>query len=96
MWDDTQEWIVQVETDDGVYELYKSKVHGNVYMNVSDFYTDNGDKKVVTVFVTTNASNEVREYIYEDNSFVEHFVYTTDTLANQGINPMYTTIPQYK
>ena len=95
-WDDSQEWILQVETDDGVYELYNERIQGNVYMSVSDYFSDKGDKSVITLFIVTNTSNEVREYSYSDKSFEERITYTTNDFANEGINPLYSSIPQYR
>ena len=51
MWDDTQEWVLQAETAEGVYDLYDERIHGNAYMNVADFYNEDGDIKVISLII---------------------------------------------
>ncbi|MBQ3038050.1 MAG: hypothetical protein IJD30_02610 [Clostridia bacterium] len=96
MWDDTQDWVLQVKTGNEIRELYKQRLHGSVYFNVSDYYNDGADEKVITLFITTNASNEIREYRYNGENFVEKVVYTSDEAANEGIGRHYTSIPMYE
>lgn len=96
MWDDTQDWVLQVKTGNEVRELYKQRLHGSVYFNVSDYYNDGIDEKVITLFITTNASNEIREYRYNGENYIETVVYTSDEAANEGIGRHYTSIPMYE
>ena len=71
MWDDSQGWVIICETDNGVYELYNERIHGNAYMMVSDFYNDGQEEKVITLLVESNTAYEIREYRYKDGVFVE-------------------------
>lgn len=96
MWDDTQEWVLQAETAEGVYDLYDERLHGNAYLSVAEFYNEDADKKVVTLIVTGNSLNEVREYRFGDNVFEETIAYTTDDNASEGINALYSSIPAYE
>lgn len=96
MWDDTQEWILSVETENGVYELYKERIHGFAYINIADYYKKSGDEKVISAHIFGNAFNEIREYSYTDNLFAEKIVYSTDKTAVDGINTIYSSIPSYE
>ena len=96
MWDDTHEWILCVETKNGVYELYDERIHGNAYMSVSDHYNDNNEEKVISLYVSANAVNEIREYRFLENTFSETIAYTTDDTASGGINTFYSSVPSYE
>lgn len=96
LWDDTQEWLLSAETENGVYELYSERIHGFAYMNVADFYKETGDEKVVSVYIAGNAVNELREYSFSDNAFNENIAYSTDKTAKEGINSLYSSIPEYR
>ncbi len=96
MWDDSQDWVLQAETENGVYELYRERIHGSAYMNVSDYYNDGAEEKVITLLISSNAHNEIREYRFNGESFVETIAYTTDDVANEGISSLYTSIPDYE
>ena len=96
MWDDTQDWVLQVEAGGGVYELYEERIHGNAYLNVSDYYNDGEEEKVITLLIAGNTFNEIREYRFDGEAFVEVIKYTTDDTANEGIGTLYTSVPRYE
>ncbi len=96
MWDDTQEWVMRVETADGVYDLYDERIHGYVYMSVSDVYDKDGDKKLISLYIDGNSFHEVRDYVYNENKFTETVAYSTDDLSSEGISEVYSSIPHYE
>lgn len=96
MWDDTQEWVLQVETDKGVYDLYDERIHGRAYLNVSDYYNDGDEQKVISLYIAGKSFNEIREYRFDDGKFIEETAYSTDNNANEGIGTLYSSIPDYE
>lgn len=96
MWDDTQEWVLRAETAEGVYELYNERIHGNAYMNVADFYNKDEDSKVISLIIAGNSFNEIREYSFNGKEFEEKIAYSTDDIAEEGINSFYSSIPAYE
>lgn len=96
MWDDTQEWVLQAETAEGVYDLYDERIHGNAYMNIADFYNEDGDIKVISLIIAGNSFNEIREYSYNGKEFEEKIAYSTDDTSSEGINSVYSSIPLYE
>ena len=96
MWDDTQEWVLRVETAEGVYDLYDERIHGYVYMSVSDVYDKDEDKKLISLYIDGNSFREVRDYMYSENKFTETVAYSTDDLSSEGISEIYSSIPQYE
>ena len=96
LWDDTQEWVLQVETDNGVYDLYDERIHGRAYLNVSDYYNDATEQKVISLYIAGKSFNEIREYYFEEGKFIEEIAYTTDDNAKEGIGTLYSSIPDYE
>ena len=96
MWDDTQEWVLRAETAFGHYVLYDERIHGRAYMNVYNEYNDNSEQTVISLNVFGNAFNEIREYRFSEDGFVETVSYSTDETAKQGISELYSSIPQYE
>ena len=96
MWDDTQEWVLRVETAEGVYDLYNERIHGNAYMNVADFYNKAEDSKVISLIIAGNSFNEIREYSFNGKEFEENIAYSTDDTTEEGINSFYSSIPAYE
>ncbi len=96
MWDDTQEWVLQVETDNGVYDLFNERIHGRAYFDVSDYYNEGTGQKVISLYIAGRTFNEIREYFFDDGKFIEETVYTTDEKAKEGIGTLYSSIPDYE
>ena len=96
MWDDTQEWVLRVETADGVYDLYDERIHGYAYLSVSDAYNKDKDQKLISLYISGNSFREVRDYMYDSDKFTETVAYSTDDFAAEGISEIYTSIPQYE
>ncbi len=89
MWDDGQNWIVEVETaSGGYYTLLTQYVSGgNVYVNV----TENKDKKAtISVIVAGTGTFSVKQYTYSTSGFVENTVCDTKT-----DNVLHSSIPFY-
>lgn len=97
MWDDSQWWVLELKVDNenGVRNLFDERVSGSVYMNVSDFY-DEDAQKVVTLFVSGNSSDEVREYRFDGEYYTETIAYTTNEAAAEGISKLYSSVPAYE
>lgn len=96
MWDDTQNWVLQVETEDGVYDLYDERIHGFCYVNVSDYYHDQTSEIVISLYIESNAFNEVRVYRVAKGEFIETIEYSTNEIASEGISKLYSSVPDYE
>lgn len=96
MWDDTQEWVLRVEAAEGVYDLYDERIHGYIYMSVSDVYDKDEDKKLISLYADGNSFHEIRDYMYNGNKFTETVAYSTDDLSTEGISEIYSSIPRYE
>lgn len=96
MWDDTQEWVLRVETAEGVYDLYDERIHGCAYMSVSDVYNKDDEQKLISLYISGNSFREVRDYTYNSEKFTETSAYSTDDLSSEGISEIYSSIPQYE
>ncbi len=97
MWDDTQEWLLKVETEDGEYDLYSERIHGSAYMGVYDYYGDEDEEKVITLYIETNSGNRITNYVFNDEgNFEESVVYSDNDYATHGTSMLYTSIPEYE
>lgn len=92
MWDDSQFWSLRVNGR----ELFYERLNGDVYFNVSDHYNNGKTQSVIALMMVTGAHYEIREYYIENNEAYETSVYTTDDTANEGINLIYSSIPDYE
>ncbi len=96
MWDDSQMWYLVVTTKENQFVLYEQRLYGNAYFQIADFYNDDIPEKVISLFVIGNAYNEVREYRWREDCFVETIEYSTSDRASGAINPFYSTVPYYR
>lgn len=97
MWDDTQQWVLKVETEDGEYDLYSERIHGYAYMGVYDYYGDEDEDKVITLYAETNSGNRIINYVFnEEGQFEERLVYSDNDYATSGTSMLYTSIPEYE
>lgn len=90
IWDDGQNWVVEISDGDGGYYTLLDKYinNGNVYFEVSEL--ENG-QKAVNIYLKTGAGFEVKQYTYGENGFVEKTLYNLGT-----VNTMYSSIPDYQ
>lgn len=93
--DDSQEWALTVETDQGVYPLYREHTHGTPYLEVSEFYIGEETVPVIALYIFSGAGTELRQYRWRDGAFYETVAYTTNDEADGGINRIYSSIPDY-
>lgn len=96
MWDDSQEWVLDVETAFGTYVLYDERINGQAYMKVIKSYNDDSDETIINLHIYANTYNEIREYRFGGEFFEERILYTTDETSTQGISELYTSIPSYQ
>lgn len=96
MWDDSQEWALDVATEEGCYILYDQRINGRAYVNVYKAYNEGKEENVISLYILGNTYNEVREYRLNGESFVETISYTTDEAATEGISEIYSSFPDYE
>ena len=96
MWDDSQDWTLAVVTDNGVYNLYSEFISGRLYFEVNDYYLQGIETQAVTLYIFDGAKREIRNYIFEDDGFVENVLFTTDDVSTAGINNTFSSFPEYK
>ena len=65
-------------------------------MNVSDYYNGGEEEKVISLYIFANTFNEIREYRFDGENFVEEIVYSTDSAAKEGIGMLYSSVPKYE
>ncbi len=77
LWDDSQNWALVVQNDEGVYPLFENHMHGKAELSVSEVYnTDSDTVPVIRLTVSSSASYEIREYRYENGAFYEQIPYS--------------------
>ena len=87
MWDDSQNWILAVEGNNGNYILYDEHAHGKFEMFVSENYKKDGSTyPSVRLMISTSAGFEIKEYTYSDGSFKEQTVYNAGDLNELSVN----------
>ena len=96
MWDDSQEWLLIVSTDNATYKLYDQRINGQAYMKVLNSYNEDSDDVVINLHIYSNTFNEIREYRFNGEAFEERIRYTTDETSVHGISELYSSIPQYE
>ena len=86
MWDDSHNWALIVKTDKGIYPLYSEYTHAQPSMNVSEYSSSGKEIPVIRLSIPSSASFEIREYRFENNSFVEAVPYSTGAMNELPIN----------
>ncbi len=94
MWDDSQYWTLAVISEDGAYNLFSKRMQGYVYAEVSEAFVKGLATPVITAYIFSGNDREIRNYIFEDDMFVEYQEYSTKQFSTGGINNMYTTFPE--
>lgn len=80
-WDDSHDWALIVKTNDGAYPLYHDHAHGELTLNMREFYEEDGNVvPVICLTISSSAGFEIREYRFSDNAFVENVVYKTGAI----------------
>ena len=78
MWDDSHHWQLVVNTTDGGYTLYDEYVHGMLELNLSEYYSEDGNTHpIVRLSISTGASFTIKEYRFDYNVFKETTAYDT-------------------
>lgn len=75
LWDDSQNWALVVQNDEGIYPLFENHMHGMAELSVSEVYTDSDVIPVIRLTISSSASYEIREYRYENGAFYEQIPY---------------------
>lgn len=81
MWDDSQDWLLTVEGNNGNYILCDSHTHGKLDLFVSENYGSNGEiTPSIRLVVSAGSGFEIKEYTYSDGNFFEQTVYNAGDL----------------
>ena len=96
MWDDSQNWTLAVVADEGVYNLYSEYITGRLYFELNVFYVNGLETNAVTLYIFDGAKREIRNYIFQDDGFVENVLFSTDDVSTAGINNTFSTFPEYQ
>lgn len=94
MWDDSQYWTLAVISEEGAYNLFSERMSGYAYMEVSEAFIKGMPTPVVTAYIFSGNDREIRNYIFEDDVFVEYREFTTKQFSTGGLNNRYTTFPE--
>ncbi len=86
MWDDSQDWILAVEGNNGNYTLYEEHARGQLELFVSEYYEKDGERPAIRLMISTSAGFEIREYTYGNESFREETVYNAGDINELSVN----------
>lgn len=89
IWDDGQQWVVEIsDTDGGYYVLMDQFItNGSVYFDV----TEADGKTAVNVFTKSCTGMDIKQYTYGKNGFIETTLYSPGTA-----NMLYSSLPDYE
>lgn len=88
LWDDSQNWIVEIYDGEGYYTLLTQNISGgNVYINIIE---DAQKETVISVVVSSTANFTVKQYAYTTSGFVE-----TTVCDTRAVNMKHSSIPFY-
>lgn len=86
MWDDSHHWILAVETEDGIYNLYDNYLHGMLSLNVGEVYDENDTPyPIIRLAISSSSGFSINEYKYTENSFMMETVYDTGYINELSI-----------
>ena len=71
MWDDSQYWTIAVLNENGAYNLFSQRMSGQVYLEISEAFVNGLATPVVTAYIFSGTDREVRNYVFEKDSFRE-------------------------
>lgn len=87
MWDDSQDWVLAVEGNNGIYILSDMYMHGKNEIFLSENYNEDGsDYPSVRLMISSGSGFEIREYTFENNVFKEKTVYNAGELNELSVN----------
>ena len=80
LWDDSHNWALVVENEQGVYPLFREYRRGNPELNVSEVYEGEEIIPVIRLTLSSSASYEIREYRFENGKFYESIPYSAGAI----------------
>ena len=84
--DDGQNWMVTVNTQNGVYMLYDQYLQiGSIQLDIGELY-DKETTNVIILTQTSGAEKSIIQYTYESGTFNEELVYSLNDYAAEGSN----------
>lgn len=86
MWDDSQDWVLAVEGNNGAYTLYENHERGVLELYVSEYYKEGGEEPAIRLVISTSSCFEIREYTYRDGKYLEEIVYNAGDLNELSVN----------
>lgn len=96
MWDDSQYWTLAVIAEGGAYNLFNERMRGYVYAEVNEAFVHGLSTPVITLYIFSGNDREIRNYIFEEDVFVEYQEYSTKNFSTGGVNNRYSTLPEPK
>ena len=97
LWDDTHSWCLEVKTgEDSYYPLYTVDASRSVvYFSVGEQQSGDTIKPVVYLYDTSGTNVTLEQFTFEGDGFVKRSLYDSKTAVKDGVNIMYSSIPQY-
>ena len=86
-WDDSQNWALVVAGESRNFVLYKERLNGMAYMNV----TTVENLPVITLVCDTPAGIKVIKYVYSEDAFYEEELVSPEN----GGNNIFSSFPEY-
>lgn len=89
IWDDSQQWVVEVSDKNGGYYVLMDKLisNGSAYFEI----VEADGKASVNVVTETCTGIEIKQYTYSGSGFAETTLYSSGTA-----NMLYSTVPSYQ
>ena len=90
VWDDGQEWALEVsDANGGYYTLFDEYIsNGSVYFEI----LENADgNRVINAYIITGAGVSIRQYSYADGEFTQNMLYESG-----AVNRLYSSVPMYR
>lgn len=87
MWDDSQNWVLTVEGNNGSYVLSNEHIHGKQELFVGEKYEKDGNVSAsIRLVISASSGFEIKEYTYKDGNFYENTVYDAGALNELSVN----------
>lgn len=90
MWDDRQQWVLEVSDGTGGYYTLASESISNGYLYYETAERTDGKRSVI-VYESTGSGTNIKEYIFSRAGFEESAVYNSNSM-----NKVHSSIPTYK
>ena len=89
LWDDSQNWTVEVKDAEGYYPLFSERVaSGKVYIEALE--QEDGNTVIMVYSISSNGTL-INKYTFNKSGFLEKTVYDSG-----AVNTIMSTIPDYK